>query len=295
MELRWIASSSVSALHAAEAIGAGRRLADDSLTQALTGPTLDIQRALAAAGIKAEAFWSHVLPLAAGMDNNQSLADVVLRKIVGPSSRPDSLAPILSNQISDLEKAFRETCPQVVEELELRSGPLRKQWEARGEGLLQRLREITDPDLIVERADVVLVYPARGGSGAAHLAYNSVRIEAVLADPHAALPEAVRLAWLVAQLNIDLPRYRDCLDSNNVQRISKLAMLPPVLEAAQHVEWAGSLSQCLPFALSLWCEEIAPEETAQVVFNWWQTVIDSRPAWSVAFMALERMLEESRA
>ena len=294
MELRWIASSSASALHASAAIGAGEKLVDESLAKVLAEPTAEIERELAAAGVGAEAFWKHVVPLAAGIENNRQLADVVLKKIVGLSARRDLLAQALSHRIADLEKAFREACPHVVEELELRSGPLRKQWEARGKGLLRRLGERTEPDLLVERAEVVLVYPAKGGSGAVHLAYNSVRIEAVLADPHAELPEAVRLAWLVAQLNIDLPRYSERLDSKNVLRLAGLAMLPPVLEAANYVEWVGPLAQCLPPALSVWCKEAAPKETAQVVFNWWQTFVETRPAWSVALMALERMLGESR-
>ena len=53
---------------------------------------------------------------------------------------------------------------------------------------------------MLPQCDVLLIHPALGGAGEAHLAYNSVRIEAVLANPNADLPEVVRLAWLIAQV-----------------------------------------------------------------------------------------------
>ena len=54
---------------------------------------------------------------------------------------------------------------------------------------------------------MILVQPVLGGAGAAHWLYNSVHIEAVLANPVAELPEVVRLGWLLAQLNFDLPMF----------------------------------------------------------------------------------------
>src|SRR5690606_23019649 len=98
-----------------------------------------------------------------------------------------------------------------LEELELRSAPLREQWEARGGGLLATLARLTTAGLVPEMADVILVHPVLGGGGAAHWQYNSVQFEAVLANPLAELPEVLRLGWLLAQLNFDLPLYEDHL------------------------------------------------------------------------------------
>ena len=62
---------------------------------------------------------------------------------------------------------------------------------------------LTERELVVERADVILVHPVLGGGGWAYPPYNAVCFEAVLANPIAELPEVVRLGWLLAQLNLD--------------------------------------------------------------------------------------------
>ena len=94
---------------------------------------------------------------------------------------PDAPIAALVDSISDAEAAFHAATPNLLDQLELRSWPLIEQWNARGPGIFTRLTAITKRTLAVESADVVLVYPALGGCGVAHLPYNSVRIEAVLA------------------------------------------------------------------------------------------------------------------
>ena len=94
---------------------------------------------------------------------------------------PDAPIAALVGSISDAEAAFHAATPNLLDQLELRSWPLIEQWNARGPGIFTRLTAITKRTLAVESADVVLVYPALGGCGVAHLPYNSVRIEAVLA------------------------------------------------------------------------------------------------------------------
>ena len=124
--------------------------------------------------------------------------------------------------------------PKLLDELELRAGPLREQWEGRGPGLLAGICRLTEPGILVERADVLVVYPVAGGGGTAHREHNAVSIEAVLANPLPQLPEVARLAWLIAQLNLDLPRYTETLRGS--RRVAALATIPPTLAAAADVE-----------------------------------------------------------
>src|SRR5439155_20152019 len=97
-----------------------------------------------------------------------------------------------------------------------------------------------------------LVNPALGGGGEAHLAYNSLRIEAVLANPNAELPEVVRLAWLIAQLQLDLPKYSDTIHADRLPQIARYAMLPPTLLAAEAVELMRFTPELIGQAISVW-------------------------------------------
>jgi hypothetical protein len=292
VEIRWIASSSASAMHAACALAAEQALADAALAEALAPPSRALAAVAEVGGLDQTQFWSHLVPLAAGIQNNRELADVALAKMIGRNARQATLIAELAGRLSDLESAFRKLLPEVVEQLELRSAPLREQWEARGPGLLAEVSRRTQQDLLVERADVILVHPALGGGGVAHLAYNSCRIEAVLANPHFQLPEVARLGWLVAQLHHDLPMHQGNLSRQRVAEVGALAMIPPVLAAAEEVELARNDEPTLRLALSAWLPCTSDQATtSNILRDWWQTYAETRPAWSIALAALDRMLQ----
>ena len=94
-----------------------------------------------------------------------------------------------------------------TDELPLRIGPLREQWNARGPGLLRRLvlqalqagwQEHSDEESD-EPQRIVIVPPVTGGGGWASGRQSVVLFEGLLANPWRELPETVRLAWLLAQ------------------------------------------------------------------------------------------------
>ena len=121
------------------------------------------------------------------------MAEVALAKTIGRGNRFEATVSTLADCLAAVLAAQRSALPQLDDELALRELPLREQWEARGPGILTHVAQLTESGLYPEEAEVLLVHPALGGGGAAHLPYNSVRIEAVLANPHADLPEVVRL------------------------------------------------------------------------------------------------------
>src|SRR5690606_13903802 len=144
----------------------------------------------------------------AGIYVHRELAKVALTKTVGRNRATDELLSKLAGAFGELQRAFDSAVPDAIDQIELRSAPLRELWDARGGGLLAGIGRLTEPELIVQQADVLLLKPALGGAGSAHLPYNSVSIEAVLTNPQAALPETLRLAWLLAQLHHDLPMHQ---------------------------------------------------------------------------------------
>ena len=142
--------------------------------------------------------------------------------------------------------------PQVVEDLALRAGPIREQWEARGPGLLHGVGRLTDAGLVAEQAEVVLVQPVLGGGGRACALYNLVLLEAVLTNPIQSLPEVVRLGWLVAQLNLELPEFQGELRRDRALMLGSLAMVPIVLAAAEDVELSRCDEATVAVALEAW-------------------------------------------
>ncbi len=287
MELRWLASTSTSALHAADLLRRGRTLTDPAWQTQLEAPAAELARQLALYGDRAPQLWRHLLGLSAGVENNRQLAELALRKCF---SNPGSIdAERIAGLIGQVEAAARRVRPQLADELILRARPLRDQWEARGPGLLKIMGRV-DERLLVPRADVVLVHPVQGGGGAAHLLYNSVRFEGVLANPHADLPEVVRLAWLLAQLNQDLPAYSENLPAARLPELAALALMPVALAAGEHVELTRCDEAALQRAVEVWQGGDNSAATASVLLDWWQTWLEARPAWHVALAALDRML-----
>jgi hypothetical protein len=168
---------------------------------------------------------------------------------------------------------------------------LQQRWNYQGQGLLDAIVRWTEPDVLVEEATIIMIYPVLNGGGSAHLPYNSVRIEAVSGDPVAELPEILRLAWLLAPLNLDLPRYSDDLRPNRLALLAGLAMVPVVLSAATELGMDCSIKTRLVQALELWLG--TPEKTdawGEILRVWWETYCTLRPAWATALRALDRLL-----
>ena len=75
--------------------------------------------------------------------------------------------------------------------------------------------------------------------------------------------------------------------------IAQLAMLPAILQASECVE----LSQLTPFtigeALPAWQIEVAADkDIAATLLAWWNTYLDTKPAWGIALAALDQMVGE---
>ncbi|MBM4000920.1 MAG: hypothetical protein FJ297_15515 [Planctomycetes bacterium] len=292
MELRWMASLSASALHAANALLDGKTLVDGPLAESLREPVDLLRAALDRIGPRGRAVWDVARALASGIENNRELVDVAARKSLGPSAPPTAE---LVGAIGRVEDAVRQALPGLADQLALRSGPPRDAWDARGPGCLTRLADLAEAELIAPRAEIVLVHPAVGGAGAAHLFCNAVTIEAVVEDPWPNLPETVRLAWLLSQLQLDLARFSEHVPPARLANIAPFAMLPPVLDAAQHVEWIESSERALVDAIGIWGLASAADDVADLLTTWWRTYLENRPTFAIALRALDRMLADAES
>ncbi len=293
-ELTWIANVSASCFHAARIAALGGTIVDPRLASLVPPLAADLVVAIEDLGVDV-AVLDHLTGLAHRFENNRELAEMALTKVVG-RDRSKALAPELVGQITRLETAILAAIPNMVEELDLRSRPLRELWEARGPGMLSRLRKTLGEELVVESADVVVVHPVSGGGGSAHLPYNTVHIEGVLANPFADLPEAVRVAWLLSQLQFDLPRFSEHISPQELPRLARIATVPAALEAAEFVELARFSQDAVATALARWNVMSAEEApaVATVALAWWEEFRAGAAPFAVALQALPAMLDSAK-
>lgn len=116
-------------------------------------------------------------------------------------------------------------------------------------------------------------------------------LEALLTDAEPRLPEVVRLAWLLSQLNLDLAPYADLLPRARLHRAAPLALIPLVLDAAELADLTTLNRQTLQLALESWdIEEKGRVELAEILDTWYGVFRDSRPPLGAGFKALDEML-----
>jgi len=290
VELTWRPNPLVSCLHAAEAVSRNLPLADPRLAAVMEGPAQRLAADIRAAHLPEHRFWRQLIGLAGNNSNRRQLVEAAVIRTSGRGPRFEQIVTNLVAAVMEVDSAQRIALPNLAHELPLRERPLREQWEARGPGLLYHVAQLTEEDLLLDRCDVLLIHPALGGGGEAHLASNSVRLEAVLANPVAELPEIVRLAWFIAQLKLDLPLYSEAIHADRLPHLAGFAMLPAVLAAAEAVELARFMPQTMRQAVIAWrLFEPLGLDGAALASEWWETYQETRPPFRIALAALDQM------
>jgi hypothetical protein len=296
MHLNWKPNLSASALHSAEACSKFPDRVTDPQVASNVGPYgKRLGEWIARMSFPdVERFWDDLIAMGSQIDSNSELAISVLRKRAG-TSVAEAHSASLAGLITDIEAAFLQMFPKYMEQSALRIRPLQDQWLGYGQGLLAHLKRLTEKDLFVDECQVVGIQPILGGYGKAHLDQNLVRIEAILTNPMSELPEVVRLAWLVSQLNLDLPGFNEHLGFGVARRLAPLAMLPPALAAAEVLELAKCDEATASLAIEQWQIAVPgsvdlESELAPSLMDWWETYLQTRPEWSTALRALAKML-----
>lgn len=288
MQITWDLSPHISLWHAVWAAGTGQPLADPRVSRPAIDAAAAFHSALASAGIAADAFWEHALPLAGQDLPAGELLSAALPACGLPQDSGRALVPTLAWLLEDAQEQVAASWPTLAEELVLRHRPLREQWEARGPGLWAWLcRQF--PGLAASGTCRVLgVLPILGGGGWLHRAHCAVRIECVLANPRAELPEVVRLAWLVAQAACQWPAEKG--GSYDLRLLAALALLPGTLAAADELELALCTPDLVAAALASW---MPPEARAWAgrLWAWWEKTAGRPCPWPEAVLGLQQALD----
>jgi hypothetical protein len=289
MEIRWTASFSASCVHAVLCREQGFAAADGELADLIDEPAEVLIASIRENNLDVVATLTALEALASEFDNNRQLVEITLTRLHGGSA--EHVVSQIAAAIGILESKLLAARPEMVKGLALRSRPLQEQWQARGPGLLRQLAKLTDDSFVAPSAAVVLVTPWVGGHGRADLKANRVLFEAVLANPHDDMPETLRLGWLLAQLQADVPIYSEAISTGALERMTALATVPAILSAAQEVEWATCDAATITRALSCWYPDALP--FADGLTRWWQAYEGGNRSWAVAWRALEPLLGES--
>lgn len=291
IQLRWKASFSASCLHAAACMQEGLPIADSEICAVLQPAADALVSELNECGFEIEPTLSILTCLAADFENNRQLVERAAAKLKGSQALGETSLARLAGCASDLEAAWLRVAPNLVDELAVRGRPIREQWEARGPGLLRAVSKLAGEGVVASAAEVVLVSPVVGGHGRAHLQSNRVTFEAVLTNPDPAIPEVVRLGWLLAQLNLDVPMLSESVAQQKLPRLASLATMPLILQAAETVELGTLDETSLARAMQVWHVPSPSETTARTLLDWWQAFRVGRTRWPVGLAALDEMLE----
>ena len=279
MQLAWRISPSVTCYHAANQVRLGRHLLNAELESALRGPVEKLQESLVEERLRAENFWQIVIPIAAEFSLPRQLAETALTKLMGSVEAKPRVGRFERDLIG-IRSAFlqnQKAAPEAAAEL------LKHAWAKYGEGLLGGIEHWTEAGVLVENASVFVMPNLSGGGGEAHAVFNSVRVEQ-LAD---SAMEAVHLAWLLGQLNLDVPRFSELVPGENRHLIAGLSMIPVAFAAAEFAEIAECTPEMMNHAVEAW---LGPSEQVphwqKCVVDWWEVYKLQRPPWPAAMQAL---------
>lgn len=242
---------------------------------------------------RTERAWRLLPVLATRHRTPRELAERWLVKLEGRAAlRPTTVNP-LAETVQQLSVAAEQVAPDREQQLQHRVRPLRDAWETIGPGLILMIGRLTDPQLFVDQAGVTIVDPIVGGAEP-YLDENRVLLEGVLTNPLPTLPETLRLAWTLAQLNNDLPRYSERIPPMRLPTVSKLAMIPATLSAAEELGIAEASDANLQLAVRNWLDPDPAYPDLDFVLDslraWWETFRTSDADWPVALTGLDQLL-----
>lgn len=220
--------------------------------------------------------WHAAMAVAHGIPLLDRELEAAIRSAT-PATQPEQIGPLNHPTAALLDACRLRLAPRgeaaYLDELSLRAGPLREQWDARGRGILRCIDALTEPVPVHNTATAQMVAPSTGGHGIAVPNERTLTFEAVLANPVPQLPEVLRLAWLLAQVRSASSNH--CLN---------IALIPAVLAAGNEVELCEDSPEMLQLALQSW--HVPATLSPDQLLHWWLAYRDTPTPWAIALEEL---------
>ncbi|MEM9644129.1 MAG: hypothetical protein AAF989_03965 [Planctomycetota bacterium] len=310
-QIRWKTHVRLSALHAARTVGSGHVCIDAATQRQLSVLVSELNQRLVSQSVNVARFWETLICETAmrkdsrgkesgsksGIDTDQrSLCVSALTSGRISEFQIEQTAITVSRAIRDCQQAFTSRFPKLVDQLELRGKPLRQSWDTYGPGLLRSASRIIwggDPpsDWWPASCDGYLVQPMRGGDGEA-IGTTGFWIEAMLTDADPALPEVLRVAYLLTRVAIDR-HVRDRSGDTMSLLPWREAAVVVVLKAAADLDLVPAIDLPIENAVARWLR--GDVWVADVLRAWADQWQQTGAAMPVALKALDRMMESHRA
>ncbi|MEE2936598.1 MAG: hypothetical protein VYA84_11445 [Planctomycetota bacterium] len=278
----------MSAAHAAHIVAIGAAFADPKTEQLLVEPVTEINNRMVASSLDVAAFWQRYLREVM-IDTEQSVACAEALLAAGCSElQLEQISRAVRGRLVDARSLFLKKFPKLVDQLQLRSRPIRDQWDTFGTGLLREVGqqiwgEQPPKRWSPTRIDALVVQPIRGGDGGYDTERKRIWVEAMLTDADPRIPEIMRVAWLITRLTIDA-YIRDEADDALAGSWS-LISLPLVLEAGRELEILREPELPICQAANLW--RFCDESTARTLQRWWEQYRDTSMPLPAALKILQ--------
>lgn len=253
-------------------------LADPRLAEGTETLVADLHSRLLSTSVDVARFWRRWTDLVLA---DHAAADAVepalLAAGISELQAEATSGPIV-RRIEELIATLEHRLPKLSQQLPLRLGPLRSQWDTYGPGLLRLVeRQIwaSDPpvDWWSSQVEVRMVHPILGGGGDLNGDGETLWMEALLADSPPAPPEVLRLAWLTLRLTTQ----RHLVGRSGITDLRtawSLATVPLILDAGREI---GLIDGSVTISDTMRHWQFGDTASAAAVDAWWQTRDPSTP------------------
>jgi len=291
----------LSGIHAARVVASGNCI-DAATEKALAGPVAQLNQRLISQSIDVAIFWPALIREVArnkdgsgGKVSDQASCEQALIAAGISEFQSEQTSRAVAHLLGQCREAFATRYPKLRDQLQLRAGPLRQSWETVGPGMLRSISKRIwsgDPpdDWWPARVEGHLVQPMRGGDG--NIAGEKrFWIEAMLTDADPALPEVLRIAFLVTRMAIEAhvrQRSGDVLSSLPWTEAACVV----VLDTAAEFGLVSAADPPLDAAVARWLR--GDTWSAEVLRSWADQWHQTKAAMPVALKALARMTEVRR-
>lgn len=297
MHLHWKPNLSTSALHAAEACWKyPQAISDPEIYSAMRPYAERLGAWIAELPVSdLQGFWDTLVVTGSAIESNRELACAVLEH-VSLHDADGSRASLLAGLITDVEAAFRQLFPRYIEQSSFRFRPLQDQWLGYGRGLMTQWQRLTRRDSLAEACTILGLQPVMGGYGKSHPDHGLVCVEAVLTNARPELPEVIRLAWLLTQIEKPVGLFTH-LESTSLTSLSPLALIPPILAAGQELELTKCDLAMTALAIQHWrvamtnlafIANLPTFQIAEMLLNWWGSGAGADSDWDVRLRMLAK-------
>ncbi len=288
--IRWITQPELSVAHAAYIVATGASCVDSKTEALLIDAVTAINSRLISSSLDVREFW-RVYRWQMTMNQDSGRACSAALVAAGCSEfQLEQTAKAIASRLSEGRIEFHRRFPKLGEQLELRARPLLERWDTVGAGLLLDVQRQVWGDRPPDRwwpakTEGLLVQPMRGGDGDCEPSTARFWIEAMLTDADPAVPEVLRVAWLITRLAID-----HHLGNARPQLIQawSLAAVPLVLTAGRQLDVIRGDSLPVRRATQMW--HLGDDRVGDKVEFWWHENESSPSPLPVAVKELHLLL-----